>query len=188
MRGLLRACAVLLAMTGPVVAQDSAAVFRSPILIVDSDVLFRDTAYGQRLQAEIATQTEQLKAENTRIAEALTVEEQQLASRRSTMDPTVFRTEADAFHEKAQGIRRAQLAKETALNDALSQARSDFDTAARPILAQIMVLHESAVIVRRRDVVMFFDTIDITSEAIVAINDALGDGSAVSTPEQGSDN
>ena len=160
----------------PVQAQDAAAVVRSPVLLIDIETVFSGTQYGQRILSEIQSASETLKAENQRIADALTAEEQDIAARRPSMEPSVFRAEADAFDEKVVGIRRAQDAKEQELQERLTAARSNFDTAIRPVLGKLMQDREAAVLMARRDVILYFGAIDITDAAIAQIDATLGDG------------
>lgn len=160
----------------PVLAQEAATVVRSPVLLIDIETVFSGTLYGQRILSEIQSESEILKAENQRIADALTAEEQDIAARRPSMSAADFRAEADAFDEKVVGIRRAQDAKEQELQDRLTNARSTFDTAIRSVLGKMMQDREAAVLMARRDVILYFGAIDITDAAIAQIDATLGDG------------
>lgn len=154
------------------------------ILTVDIDRLFAQSEFGQRVAENYNTEGAALAAENRRIAEALREEELALAAQRPDMAPDVFRAEAEAFDEKAQGIRRAQDAKEAALEETLATARNQFLEATRPILGGLMVERGAVAILDRRTVLLSLGSIEITDDAIERINEVLGDGSApVSTPE-----
>jgi Skp family chaperone for outer membrane proteins len=170
-----------LVMPRPLVAQDGLPALelgsiQSPVLIIDVERVFAATLYGQRVNAELAAQAEALAAENRRIEADLTAEEQDLTRRRATLAPEVFRAEAQAFDEKVQGIRDAQDAKERALNEALAQAQDAFLQAATPVLGQLMQQSGAVVILDRRTVFLATGAIDITDEAIAAIDAGLGDG------------
>lgn len=152
------------------------------ILTVDIDRLFSQSQFGERI-AQIYTQgREDLATENRRISDALREEELSLTAQRADMAADVFRTEAEAFDEKAQGIRRAQDAKERALEETLAQGREQFLNVTRPILGQLMVDRGAFAILDRRSVFLSLGSIDVTEDAIVRINDAIGDGSGV-TPD-----
>ena len=152
------------------------------ILTVDIDRLFAQSQFGQRISETYNAGRLALNAENRRIADALRSEELALAAQRPEMDATVFRTEAEAFDEKAQGIRRAQDAKEVALEETLSRGRTQFLDVSRPILGQLMVDRGAFAILDRRSVLLSLGSIDITDDAIQSIDDALGDG-AGAAPE-----
>ena len=148
------------------------------ILTVDLDRLFGQSQFGERIADDYNTGRLDLNAENRRIADALRVEELELAAQRPDMDPTVFRTEAEAFDEKAQGIRRAQDAKENALEANLEEGRAQFLEVSRPILEQLMVERGALAIVDRRLVLLSNPIIDVTDAAIQSINTAIGDGTS----------
>lgn len=154
------------------------------ILTVDIERLFAQSEFGTRIVREYVEAGEQLAVENARIAEALREEELALADARAGMDVDVFRTEADAFDEKAQAIRRAQDAKRENLEQNLTLGRDQFFERIQPILRQIMLDREAFAVLDRRSVLMFSSTIDITDQAIAQINASIGDGSGLPTPDQ----
>jgi Skp family chaperone for outer membrane proteins len=180
----LRALAVALMLglaSGPVSAQQddlSMGQVRSPILTIDVDRLVAETRFGQRLGQDLKAREEALAAENRRIEADLTAEEQSLTRQRPTMEVEAFRAEAEAFDAKVQRIREEQDAKEQALTDSVNQGRSEFLNAATPVLAQLMIDRGAAVILQRRDVFLSASLVDVTDEAIAAIDAQLGDGTA----------
>lgn len=149
---------------------------QSVVLIVDTDRLLQESLFGQRLSDELRAATEALAAENRRIEAALTEEEQSLSLRRPDMDVDTFRSEAAAFDERVQGIRAAQDAKERALQDGVTRGREEFLAVAAPILGEIMRAAGASVILDRRSVFLALGSVDITDEAIIAIDAAIGDG------------
>lgn len=148
------------------------------ILTVDLERIFAQSEFGQRISREYNEGRAELANENRRIAESLREEELALAAQRPDMAVDVFRTEAEAFDEKAQGIRRAQDAKERALEETLAQGRTQFLETTRPVLGQLMIERGAFAILDRRSVVLSLSSIEITEEAITRINDALGDGAS----------
>lgn len=176
--------------TDGVVMTQPAASARSPgnaaqpvVLTVDIDRLFAQSKFGQRITEDYNTARVDLSAENGRIVEALRAEELDLAARRPDMDPALFQDEAVAFDEKARAIRQAQDAKAEALEDGLSQARSQFIEATRPILGQLMLERGATTILDQRMVLLSLSAADITDVAIGRIDDTLGEGRDTSTPE-----
>lgn len=162
-------------------AQDD--VVASPaFLTVDIDRLFAQSQFGERIARTYTEGAEALVAENRRIADALRAEELALAAQRAEMDPAVFRTEAEAFDEKAQAIRRAQDAKEEALERTLAEGRTQFLEVSRPILGELMVDRGASALLDRRSVLLSLSAIDVTDEAIARVNAALGDGTERSAP------
>lgn len=187
MRPLARALAALLAvaLAAPAVAQDSLSMgqVQSPVLTLDVDRLLAETAFGRRLTADILARGEALKVENDRIASDLTAEERSLTERRPGMDPEAFRAEANAFDERVQRVRTEQDAKQRALEAAVGEGRDAFLRAATPTLARLMQDSGAAVIIERRDVFLSASLVDVTDEAIAAIDAGLGDGADLALPE-----
>jgi len=149
---------------------------QSTILTIDTEALFAGSQFGQRISATLRADTDALAAENRRIEAALTAEEQGLTDRRPTMDIETFRAEAAAFDEKVQGIRQAQDAKERALQEALNTGRDAFLAAVRPVLAQLLRESGAVVMLDRRSVIISLAAVDVTDEAIAAIDQGIEEG------------
>ncbi len=164
-------------------AQEAAGTdVRSPVLTIDPDRLFAESLFGLRIIAETNAAREALALENRRIEADLTAEEQGLTTRRPTMAPDAFRAEATAFDEKVQGIRRAQDAKERALQSGITTGRDQFFVVVREVLVQMMAARNAAVILDRRAVFLGVGVVDITDEAISQIDAAIADGAALFDP------
>lgn len=156
--------------------QGSPSQLRSPVLTVDADRIFEDTLFGQRIVEDLNAVGERLTAQNRRIEAELTAEENALTVQRATMEPEAFREAADAFDTRVQDIRREQDAKERAFQQALSQGRDAFYSAATQVMGQLMVDAGAVVILDRRAVFLSVGLVDITDEAIAAIDRQLVDG------------
>lgn len=168
----LRAIFIWLILALPASAQQDSP----PVLIIDSERLFIETLYGQRLASELAAQAAELQAENDRIVEALTLEERSLTVRRPDMDPEAFRAEAEAFDNKVQEVRRVRDAKNVELQVATAEARSRFEQRVQGIVANIMLERGAALVMEQRNVVLSVRAANITDDAIVRIDAELGDG------------
>ncbi len=169
-------------LTGPGFSQQTAApvapigVIQSPILTIDSDRVFNESAFGLRVAAEIDAKSAELSAENRTIESDLEAEEEQLTIQRKAMTAEAFRELADAFDEKVQLTRRTQATKGRALNDLVDQEREVFLNAAGPVLEELMRDTGAAVILERRSVFVSANAIDITNEAIERLNASVGSG------------
>ena len=103
--------AVLMAallLTAPAGAAQDGSRLQSPVLTIDSDALFDQTAYGRRIAADIAADSSALEAENRRIEAALEAEERALTDTRSTLDPARFRQLAADFDAEVARVRNEQ--------------------------------------------------------------------------------
>ncbi len=178
MRGLARyliASLLAVVLASGAMAQDGQVV-RSPILVIDSERLYRDSDYGQRVAAEVTRGSEELATENRRIEAELAEEEKSLTEQRPSLEPDEFRKLADAFDEKVRKIRREQETKARAVVQRQDDARAAFLQAAVPVLEIMMRDAGAAVVLERRDVFLSLSAIDITDPALVRINAEIGDG------------
>ncbi|MBY5975509.1 OmpH family outer membrane protein [Phaeobacter italicus] len=154
------------------------------LLTIQSDRLYAESAFGQRIARELEAEGAVLTAENRRIEAELRAEELDLTARRTEMDPAAFRTLADAFDEKVQETRRSQDRKLREINQMGEDARREFFAASLPILQQIMREAGAGAILEHASVFLSSDASDVTDLAIARINDVLGDGTA---PEDGNE-
>ena len=157
---------------------------RSPVLTIDTDRLFGDSLFGQRVLTELGAATEALAAENRRIEGELKDEERSLTERRPDMDVETFREAANAFDARVQRIRQEQDAKERALQERLASGQEAFLARATPILGRLMLDRGAVVILDRRTVFLGVGIVDVTDAAIEAIDAEIGDGSELDTTGQ----
>lgn len=149
---------------------------RSPILTIDSERLYRDSAFGQRVLSEIDAQTTQLTDDNRRLEAELEAEEQVLTEQRADLEPDAFRSLADAFDARVEVIRRDREAQSRSIAALLEENRDRFLSSAAPVLELIMRDAGAAVILEQRSVFVSANAIDITDLAIARMDAVLGDG------------
>ena len=178
-----RVRALLLALTcvlsaAAASAQDAtrAGVVQSPILTLEVDRLYADSAYGRKVSAALEEQGADLAAENRRIESDLTEEERRLTEQRRSLPPAEFRALADDFDQKVQALRREQDAKARMLGDLSDNRRRQFLAEAEPVLAELMREAGAAVILDKRQVLLAAEVIDITETAISRIDAEIGEG------------
>ncbi len=162
-------------LSGPSQAQQL-GLAQSPILTIESNRLFTESAFGRRVAREVEADSAVLSAENRRIEAELIEEERELTRRRPEMEADTFRVLADAFDVKVQSIRHDQDEKARALNQKQEASRVMFFNTARPILENLMREAGAAVILERSTVFLSANISDVTDLAIARIDGALGDG------------
>lgn len=169
---LWRAALVWLLLALPAAAQQPVM----PVLIIDSERLFFETAYGRRIASDLAQRTTDLQAENDAIVAQLTEEERSLTQRRATLDPDTFRAEATAFDEKVQEVRRTRDAKNVELQAEATRARAMFEERVQAVVGSLMIERGAAMVLEQRNVVLSVRAANITDDAIARIDETLGDG------------
>ncbi|MEP5632915.1 MAG: OmpH family outer membrane protein [Tateyamaria sp.] len=172
MFGWLQSVCVALVLLGAsaTFAQD----IRSPILTIDSDALYRNSAFGQRVLRDIETQTTALAEENRSLEVELEKEERALTEQRQTLPAEEFRALADAFDARVQAIRTERDARNRDIAAQLEENREHFLSVAFPVLQIIMQDAGAAVVLERRSVFISANAIDITEIAIQQIDTILG--------------
>lgn len=180
--GLLRLslCAgcILLCLAAPPARAEQTASPPVPVLTLDFERLFDNTLWGKRIVADMARDSAALNAENTRIADDLIAEEKSLTDRRSKLPPATFRTEADAFDERATGIRAAQKAKAQALTQSYEEARQAFLVASGPLIDEVLTRRHAVMVLDRRAIIRGLEAADITEELARLMDARLGSGPA----------
>ena len=173
---MLRRALLALILTIGLVPLVDAQVVQSPILTIDSERLYRDSAFGQRVLREIEARTRALTEENQKLEAELEAEEQALTEQRDSLTPEEFRALADAFDARVQSIRRERDARNQENIELLDENQERFLRAALPVLEAIMRDVGAAVVLEVRSVFVSANAIDITDRAIAEINAAVGDG------------
>ncbi|MEN9062657.1 OmpH family outer membrane protein [Ponticoccus litoralis] len=184
------AICILLAGLGPAgaLAQSMGApldtgLTDSPILVIDFDRVFAQSAFGQRLEDTLESEGSAIAAENRRIEAELIEEERRLTDQRPTMPPAEFRNLADAFDEKVQRLRSEQDAKARALSARQDEARRRFLSLAEPAIEQLMRETGAVMILERRAVFVAADAVDATDRAIALLDHVVGDGGSDVLPD-----
>lgn len=154
-------------------------VVQSLILTVAPETLYAQSDFGKRVAREIEAESAEIAAENRRIEAELTAEERELTELRNSLDPTDFRTRAEAFNEKVQRLRREQDEKARAVGTRNEEARRILLTSVQPVLLQLMVESGAVAVLDRRVVLLSVESVDITEQAIRRVNAEFGEGAEI---------
>ncbi len=186
MAGALRPLCLVLALlsAAPALRAEEAGPGKAPVpvLTLDQDRLFVESAWGKRVLAEIETASRDLQAENRKIEAALIEEEKTLTERRKQLPAEEFRSLSDEFDKRVTGIRQAQDAKAQAISDQRDRERQAFFTAAVPFLRDVLLQRGAVAIMDSRAVLMSVDALDATDDIRRALDEKLGAGPAPVAP------
>lgn len=162
-------------LVSPATSQ-SFGVVQNDIIVLDTDRLFNESRFGQRMIADYQRQREALIARNREIEEQLKAEERDLTEKRGTMPADEFRDLADAFDEKVQGFRERAERKARDLERRRERAPVSFMRTIEPVLVELMRDSDSDIILEKRQLLLATDVIDVTDLAISRVDEALGEG------------
>lgn len=166
---------------------DAENYLASPVLTVDQDRLFTESAWGKRALQKLDEESEKIIADNKRIEKQFSDEEAALTALRETLDPAEFRKRAEAFDVRATEVRRERARVVEELNAKTQEERTAFLQAALPIMGDVMQRRKAAVVLDRRTVFVSLEAIDITSELITEINARIGPGPKPKEASEGAD-
>lgn len=173
----------LMFLAAPVLAQTLAAPpVSSPILTIDQERLYADSAWGKRASAYLSDESVRLSAENRELEAKLVAEEKDLTDARPTMDPEVFRKAADAFDARVVDLRRTQDAKARAIARISDAERQRFYAAALPAMGEVLRQRGAVVVLDSRAIFVSIEAIDVTDEMIAAIDTTVGAGENAPDP------
>ena len=172
-------CALVFALYGAGVRAQDITVqppqAPAQVLLIDQDRLFSGSVFGQAVGGVIDRVGRDLSAQNREIEDVLTQEEQRLTELRSSLSIEDFRLRAAEFDARVVEIRSGQDGKNRALGAYAEAARQRFLEIMGPILIDLVQRSGAEVLMDRRAVIFARDDIDITDEAIAAIDAALAD-------------
>ena len=155
------------------VAQPLSAAEKSELLTVDMTKLLRSSEFGKNIIAANNIARKKLQSENEELEKKLLLEEKELSELRKTLSVEEFRPKALEFDKKVSIIRAEQGKKEEILNKKVRKEETDFFKRIYPLLYEILIERGGLILVDQRNIILWDNSVDITDDAIQAINQAL---------------
>ncbi len=158
------------------VAQPLSAAEKSELFTVDMTKLLRSSEFGKNIIAANNIARKKLQSENEELEKKLLLEEKELSELRKTLSIEEFRPIALEFDKKVSIIRAEQGKKEEILNKKVRKEEADFFKRIYPLLYEILIERGGLILVDQRNIILWDNSVDITDDAIQAINQALRSG------------
>ena len=155
------------------VAQPLSAAEKSELFTVDMTKLLRSSEFGKNIIAANNIARKKLQSENEELEKKLLLEEKELSELRKTLSVEEFRPKALEFDKRVSIIRAEQGKKEEILNKKVRKEETDFFKRIYPLLYEILIERGGLILVDQRNIILWDNSVDITDEAIQAINKAL---------------
>ena len=156
------------------VAQPLSAAEKSELFTVDMTKLLRSSEFGKNIIAANNIARKKLQSENEELEKKLLLEEKELSELRKTLSVEEFRPKALEFDKRVSIIRAEQGKKEEILNKKVRKEETDFFKRIYPLLYEILIERGGLILVDQRNIILWDNSVDITDDAIQAINQALG--------------
>ena len=155
------------------VAQPLSAAEKSELFTVDMTKLLRSSEFGKNIIAANNIARKKLQSENEELEKKLLLEEKELSELRKTLSVEEFRPKALEFDKRVSIIRAEQGKKEEILNKKVRKEETDFFKRIYPVLYEILIERGGLILVDQRNIILWDNSVDITDDAIQAINQAL---------------
>ena len=149
------------------------AAEKSGLFTVDMTKLLRSSEFGKNIIAANNIARKKLQSENEELEKKLLLEEKKLSELRKTLSVEEFRPKALEFDKRVSIIRAEQGKKEEILNKKVRKEETDFFKRIYPLLYEILTERGGLILVDQRNIILWDNSVDITDDAIQAINQAL---------------
>ena len=142
------------------------------VVVIQSEVGYRKSEYGQSLIAALTEERQSLDDENLAILRELETEERMLTEARETMSSDDFAIAAEEFDQKVQRSREIQLSKIRAADLKRSKQINIFFKRVSPIVQSVLVEYGAAIVFEKRNALVSLDSADITNLVIKRVDRA----------------
>ena len=147
-----------------------------PVMTLDQEALYARSKWGQRAHAELEERGKQIAAENERLANQFSAEEQTLTAMRQTLPADEFRKRAEEFDKRAVEVRRQREAAVDELNASALADYNGFSRAMLPVLAALMRERGAVAVLDKRAILVAAQSIDVTDALVARIDSEIGAG------------
>jgi Skp family chaperone for outer membrane proteins len=148
----------------------NAAAQAGGVVVIQSEVVYRQSVYGQSLIAALTKERQSLDEENLAILRELETEERMLTEARETMSSDDFAIAAEEFDQKVQRSRETQLSKIRAADLKRSKQINIFFKRVAPIVQSVLVEYGAAIVFEKRNALGSLDSADITNIVIKKVD------------------
>ncbi len=146
---------------------------KSSLFIVDMGKLYRSSDFGKNITLNINVDRQALQNENEELELELLSEEKELSELRKTLSLDEFGAKALKFDEKVSKIRIEQGKKEENLKNKARQEETEFYKRIYPLLYELLLDLGGLLLIDKRNVILWDNSVDITDDAIELINRVL---------------
>lgn len=157
-----------------------------PILTIDPQMLFLHSVWGRRVNDSIGAESKEIEAENDRLADQFSREEQELTALRGSLPADEFRRRADEFDKRVVEVRRQRDGLLRTLDTRFETERNAFFRAALPILAQVMKERGAQVVLDQSAIFVAAQAVDVTDDLVARVDSEIGAGPAEPAEQEAS--
>lgn len=164
--GLLAAFAVTTAAAPATVM----AAQKSEVVVMNQAKVLQESKAGQSIAAQIKGYTDAANKELTAAGTQLQQQASSLQQRAESMSDDEKRKAAQTFAQQRQGAAQLQQIKTAEIAQAEQDAITKLSEQLEPVVKDIMRKRKARIVLRRTDVAVMDDAVDITDEVIKALD------------------
>ena len=159
--------AALSLLTAPAMAQ------KSDVLVMNQAKVVANSKAGQSIQAQLQTIGQAAQTQLQGEGQKLQTEGAQPQQTMESLSKEDLAKRVQALQVKEAGVQRLAQIRQAEVAQAEAAALSELSTALEPIVKKIMKKRKAKLVVRRSDVAVMDDAVDITDEVIAELDKQL---------------
>ena len=153
-----------LALTPAALAQ------KSDVLVMNQAKVVTDSKAGQSIQSQLKTIGEAATTQLQSEGQKLQTEGAQLQQTAESLSKDDLQKRAQALAVKQQGVQRLAQIRQAEVAQAEAAALAELSEALEPVVREIMKKKKAKMVLRRTDVAVMDDAVDITDDVIKALD------------------
>ena len=170
LRSLLGGLAAAFAVATTAAPVAASAAQKAEVVVMNQAKVLRDSKAGQSIAAQIKSYTEAANKELTAAGSQLQQEAASIQQRAESMSDEEKRKAAQTFAAQRQGAAQLQQIKTAEIAQAEQDAMAKLSEQLEPVVKEIMKKRKAKIVLRRTDVAIMDDAVDITDDVIKALD------------------
>ncbi len=170
---LFRYATLILALTCAIALPVTAARAQTVIGVVDVRALMNDSKAAQSIQEQLTKHREKFLAELSKQEQKLREQEQELAKAQASMEKEEFSQKVKDFEANKLKTRQLVQDQKRALDEGIAEATNTLRTEIFKVVETLSEEKGYDLIITRQNVVVGAKSLDITDEAMKALNKSL---------------
>lgn len=143
------------------------------VAVVDMQKIVKESVAANDIREQIKKKRDSYQAEITKLEDELRDQDKKLAENRAILTPDAFEAEKKRFKERLTAVQKEVQVKRTKLDNALTKALGDVQTAVSDIIANLSKEHDFKVALPASQVLFASESLDISDEVIKKLNKKL---------------
>lgn len=160
----------VLAAAASLLVSPAALAQKSDVLVMNQGKVIADSKAGQSIQTQLQTIGQAAQTQIAGEGQKLQTEGAQLKQTAESLSKEDLNKRVQALALKEQGVQRLVQIRQAEVSQAEQAALAELSKALEPVVMKIMKKRKAKMVLRRTDVAVMDDAVDITDEVIKALD------------------